>query len=74
MMENIIPFSGITKLDTSPDIVLSAALGHLESVVIVGHAKDGSEYFVSSLADGGDALWLLERCKFKLMQIGGGEF
>jgi hypothetical protein len=35
--------------------------------VITGHTHDGHEYFASSWADGGDALWALERCKMVLL-------
>jgi hypothetical protein len=67
-MGDVVILQTITKLDLPPDRLLDAALGELESVVIVGHAKDGSEYFASSVADGADALWLLERAKLRLLR------
>lgn len=69
MTDNVIPFGGITRLDIDPDRVLTGAVGKLECVVIVGLGKDGEEYFASSMADGADALWYLERCKKKLLEV-----
>ena len=71
-MTDVIRFPGITRLDLDPDRVLQEAVGKMEGVVIVGYDKDGDEYFASSYADGGTTLWLLERCKHKLMKIGDG--
>lgn len=68
-MTNVVPFNGITRLDLDPERVLEAARGQLTGVVIMGYARDGSEYFASSYADGGDVLWLLERSKLKLLTV-----
>jgi hypothetical protein len=35
----------------------------------MGTAKDGSEYFASSLASGPETVWHLERAKLKLLRI-----
>lgn len=69
-MSKIIPFSGVTSLDLPPDQVLEQATDHLESVIVIGYTKEGEEYFCSSLADGGEVLWLLERFKKQLLDIG----
>ncbi len=66
-MSKIIPFSGITKLDMPPDYILEASKEKLEGLIIIGYDKDGDEYFASSYADGGTVIWLLERCKQKLL-------
>jgi len=66
-MGDLIELGGPTKLDLPPDLILSKALGLLDSVVICGFDKEGKEYFTSSMADGGDTLWLLERCKLELL-------
>ncbi len=66
-MSNVVSIGGITKLDLPPDRVLEATKGELEGIVILGYDKDGNEYFASSYADGGDVLWLLERCKQELL-------
>ena len=68
-MGKVITLGGVTRLDLPPDRILEAAEGALESVVLLGYTKDGEEYFASSLADGGDVLWLLERCKDKLFAV-----
>ena len=66
----VIPFTGITKLDLDPDIILENNKGKLEGLVIIGYDKDGGEYFASTYADGGTVLWLLERCKKMLLELG----
>jgi len=66
-MGKVIPFTGITKLDLDPDFILENTKGELEGFVIIGYKKDGGEYFASTYADGGTALWLLERCKKMLL-------
>jgi hypothetical protein len=68
-MSEIKDFNGITRLDTDPDRVLEAAIGKVTEVVICGFGKDGNQFFASSVADGGQALWHLERAKWALMKI-----
>ena len=70
-MGKVIEFGGITTLDLSPDRVLEQAKGRLEGVVIAGFDLEGGEYFVSSYADGGTVLWLLERLKRELLECEG---
>lgn len=70
MSDNVVNFSGITKLDMPPDRILDAAKGKLEGgVIVIGYDTDGDEYFASSIANGPDVLWLLERMKMKLLGI-----
>lgn len=66
---NVIPFTGITKLDTDPDQVLQHAIGKLDDCVIVGYGKDGSFYFASTKSDAAEAVWRLERGKHELMKM-----
>lgn len=69
-MGNVIPWNGITRLDTDPaGVIASAAQADLTGVIILGFDSEGAEYFASSYADGGEVVWHLERAKFKLMQI-----
>lgn len=68
-MSNVIPFGGITKLDLDPDIILENNKGKLKGFVLTGYDQDGDEVFISTYADGGEALWLLERAKKKLLEI-----
>lgn len=72
-MSKVIPFTGITKLDLTPDFILENLKGQLDGFVIVGYTADGKEYFSSTYADGGTALWLLERCKRALLSNGDTE-
>lgn len=60
----------VTKLDIDPDRVLKYAIGKLKSAVVIGYDEEGQEYFASSIADGGEVLWLLERLKLNLLNIG----
>lgn len=70
MSDNVIPWNGVTKLDTDPQqIIRQAALSNLAGVVIIGFTADGEEYFASSYADGGNVIWHLERAKFKLLSL-----
>lgn len=64
---DIFEFNGVTRLDMDPDRLLQAAVGKLETVVIVGYDKDGREFFASSVADGAESLWLLQRSAHKLL-------
>jgi hypothetical protein len=60
----------ITRLDIPADRVLQAALdAGLQAVIIVGWNQDGQLYTASSYADGGDALWLVEKFKKRLLEI-----
>lgn len=72
-MGKVIPLNCVTRLDLPVDRVLEGAKGNLEGVVILGYDNEGNEYFASTYADGGDVLWLLERCKIKLLTIADGE-
>ena len=72
-MSKVIPFTGITKNDLDPDIILGNLKGQFEGFVIMGYTADGEEYFSSTYADGGTALWLLERCKRALLSHGDTE-
>jgi len=67
-MSKIIPFTGITRLDLDPDIILENNKGQFEGVVLMGWNKDGEEVFASTYADGGTVLWLLERMKLRLLE------
>ena len=68
--DKIVDFPGVTRLDSDPARVIEhAANAGLSEVVIIGFKEDGSEYFRSSAADGGDVLWHLERAKHKLISM-----
>lgn len=67
-MGDVIPIGGLTKLDLDADTMLDACKGKLDKLVIIGWSKDDEEYFASSITDGGEILWLLERMKMVLME------
>lgn len=72
MSDNVVNFTGITRLDMDPERVLESARGKLKSVVIMGYDEDEEEYFASSIADGGTVIWLMERAKLKLLRMADG--
>jgi hypothetical protein len=67
-MGELIQFRGVTKLNLDPDITLEGTKGKLKDFVIMGYDKEGEIFFSSTMADGGDVLWLLERFKAMLMR------
>jgi hypothetical protein len=70
MAGNVVHLDMVTKLDLPAERVLQRALeADLQSVVVVGYDKEGREYFASSIADGGTANWLLDRCKMQLLRV-----
>jgi len=67
----VIRWQGITKLDLPVDRIVDASRdADLSVIVVLGYRKDGTEYFASSVSDGADVVWLLERAKHKLLTIG----
>lgn len=70
-MSNVIPLGAVTRLDIPTDRVLDGAKGHCtDGVVVMGYDDDGDLYFASSIADGGDVLWLMEKLKQQLLEAG----
>ena len=68
MSDNVIPLGNITRLDLPTDHVLDAVKGDCsDGVVVIGYDSDGELYFASSIADGGQVLWLLEQAKLALL-------
>lgn len=73
-MGEVVTLDCVTRLDIPAERVLTQALERgLQNVVVIGYDADGEEYFCSSIADGGTALWLMERCKMKLLTMGDPE-
>lgn len=68
--DNLVYLDIVTRHNIPAERVLKCALdAEVKDIVICGYTKDGEEYFASSLADGGDVLWLLERTKKKLLDV-----
>ncbi|MDD5084232.1 MAG: hypothetical protein PHT88_04895 [Candidatus Moranbacteria bacterium] len=72
-MSNVVNLHEYTRLAIDPDNVLEGAKGELAEVLVIGHCKDGSDWFAASTSDGGKLLWLLELFKHKLMRGDFGE-
>lgn len=66
---NVVPIGGVTKLDLPVETILEGAKDVLKSAILIGYDEGGEEYFASTFADGGDVLWLLERCKQRLLRV-----
>lgn len=65
---NIVRFTGLSKIDLTPNTILSEAADKLESVVVIGTTKDGNQYFSSSSSDAKDIMWHIETAKFMLLE------
>lgn len=69
-MGEVVVLPVITRLDISPERVLKVALeSGMTQVVVLGYTADGEEYFASSVANGSEILWMLERAKLKLLSM-----
>ena len=70
-MGDVIPLGCITRLNLPVGRVLEEAKGMVsnDGVVVLGWGNDGEMYFASSLADGGDVLWLIEKAKKALLEV-----
>lgn len=67
-MSNVIELDVVTRLDIPCERALRrAAEADLQSVIVIGRDKDGELFFSSSMADGGDVLWLMEIAKKELI-------
>lgn len=71
MTDNVIPLGNITRLAVPVDRVLDTAKGKVDGggVVVLGWDKEGELYFASSIADGGEVIWLLEKAKAALLAV-----
>lgn len=68
---NVVTLDLITTLDLPPERIIKAAQeADLESAIVIGYKKDGSEYFSSSISDGTQVIWLMERFKKALLEVG----
>ena len=68
--DNIVIWNGVTKHDLPPERVLQAAMENkLQSVVILGWDEEGEIYLASSIADGGDVMWLMRKAEKALLEI-----
>ena len=69
-MGDVVILGVTTKLDVPVDrVILGASEADLEQVIIIGYCKDGAEYFASSISNGPECLWTIERAKKKLLDV-----
>jgi coenzyme F420-reducing hydrogenase delta subunit len=69
-LAEIINLPCLTKLDLTAERVLEGALAAgLDGVLVLGYDKDGNIYMASSYADGGTVIWLMEKCKKRLLDF-----
>ena len=69
-MGDVIEANMITKLNIPAERVLRKAQEEkLSEVVVIGWDEDGEAYFASSVADGGEVLWMLELAKKRLLEV-----
>jgi hypothetical protein len=66
-MSNVVNLPVVTRLNLNADRTLESLIGKLEGFVLAGYDREGIEFFSSTYADGGDALWLLKRCEMALL-------
>lgn len=70
-MGEVVDLSVVTKLDIPPEKILRKAIEKcLTTVLVIGWDAEGELYFAASSPDGGDALWLIEKAKKRLLEIG----
>lgn len=68
---NVRVFTKVTALQFDPEVMLAKAMNaELAKVVIVGVDKEGEFFWASSVADGGDCLWWLQKGIHMLMEVG----
>lgn len=65
----VLPVS--TKVDLRADRVLEAAIGQLDTALVVGYDHDDRLYVASSTGDPAELLLLLERVKACVLSLAG---
>lgn len=67
-MSNVVILPVVTRLGIPAERILNSALEEdLNSAIVIGRTRDGDIYFASSMPDGPEALWLLEKVKADLL-------
>ena len=65
MSKKIVALNNTSRVE--PDVVLNAAVGELEEVIVIGDCLDGKKWLSASTADKQKLIWMIEQVKFKLM-------
>lgn len=66
-MSKIIQFTGKTKNEIGPDVILDKAKGEVIECLVIGFQPDGQLYFAGSTGDVGQILTMIELAKKQLM-------
>lgn len=70
----VLRFRGASRHELPVDRVLDMARAEgLACAIVIGYDGSGEEFFASTMADGADALWLLERLKLRLLTVDPNE-
>lgn len=64
-MAKVVALNGTSRVE--PDVVLNAAVGELDEVIVIGDCLDGTKWLSASTADKQRLIWMLEQVKFNLM-------
>lgn len=68
--DNVVRFTGITRLDLPADQILDRAKeANMDDCIIIGTDENGEFFFASNKADGGTVLWWLEMAKTRLFEL-----
>lgn len=73
LVENVVEFPGETTLDSNADKVLEAAIGNLESVMIIGTTHQDNIYIDSSHEDVANLNLWLDLTKKRIMELASEE-
>lgn len=74
LADNISIFPGITPNKYDANITLEAATrADLDEVIVLGWDKDGELFFSASNGNGPECLWLIEKAKLALLNVGDEE-
>jgi len=69
-MDNVVYFTGETRLDLDVDRTLDNTKGKLTGYVLAGYDKDGNYFFSTTYADDKKALWLTKKLESALLSKG----
>ena len=68
-MGEVVILDVVSRLDIPVDRVLdSARNAEMTECIVIGFDANGEEFFATSVADGGDVLWHMERAKLNLLR------
>ena len=69
-MGDVVHLPVVTTVDLPPDKVLSAALGRLTEVIIIGVDDAGAFYFAASTSDLERVLWQIKKAERETVTMG----